>query len=151
MDISVWGPAMWQSMHSISFAYPEQPSHHEQAAAFSFLQSLCTLLPCPQCRMHYAAYLKSTIPSTMAGPLKSKQGLVKWTIDLHNDVNERLGKPIMPYEEVHRRFGDASTVCRAGTSSTSPAMHWMPLVVALVVATVALVVTERHRAKVCPA
>ena len=87
MRPSVWGPILWNTMHIVSLGYPDTPTQEMQAAASSFYQSLSFLIPCPICRTHYAAHLKSTPPAT-----ESKTALVEWVWTIHNKVNLDIGK-----------------------------------------------------------
>lgn len=64
-----------------------------------FLQSLGRVLPCKKCRPNYEKYI-----SDHPFDLRSRDHLVRWMIDLHNDVNKRLGKPILSYEEAHNHI-----------------------------------------------
>jgi hypothetical protein len=85
-----WGPGAWKFLHEITFFYPDHPSEVQQTQAQHLFQSLRTLLPCEECRLHYDAELTKYPPLT-----KSKDTLSQWLIDLHNRVNARLGKPIV--------------------------------------------------------
>lgn len=87
MRPSVWGPILWNTMHIVSLGYPDTPTQEMQAAASSFYRSLSFLIPCPICRTHYAAHLKSTPPAT-----ESKTALVEWVWAIHNKVNVDIGK-----------------------------------------------------------
>lgn len=69
--------------------YPQEPSYSEKKAAKEFFDSLQHLIPCPICKQHYVSHLAKT----PVGPsLDNRKDLFRWTIDLHNEVNEMLGK-----------------------------------------------------------
>ena len=85
----VWGPFFWHTMHIVALGYPVSPTYSDKKAAKEFYDSLQVLIPCPTCRNHYTSHL-AKIP---IGPsLDSRKDLFRWTIDLHNEVNEMLGK-----------------------------------------------------------
>ena len=85
----VWGPFFWHTIHIAALGYPQQPSYSDKKAAKEFFESLQYLIPCPICKQHYVSHL-AKIP---VGPsLDDRKDLFRWTIDLHNDVNEMLGK-----------------------------------------------------------
>lgn len=100
MPTSDWGPAAWKFLHTATFAYggPDGiASHEEQAAAKNLFESLRLMLPCKDCCSHYCGALQKR-PLT-SHVLKNRDNLSRWLVDLHNDVNERLGKPIVSFEE----------------------------------------------------
>ena len=68
-------------------------------------EALIFLIPCEVCRKHYSQHL-SVRPVTQH--LDRRQDLLKWTIDLHNTVNETLQKPRLLESEViayYKRLG----------------------------------------------
>lgn len=87
---SSWGPFFWHTMHIVALGYPQKPSYSHKKAAKDFYESLVVLIPCPVCREHYAAFLKA-LPITPF--LDRRDDLFKWTVEIHNKVNESLGKP----------------------------------------------------------
>ena len=65
------------------------------------------MLPCAICREHYKQHLAK---NPLTPFLDSRKDLLKWTIDIHNKVNKKLGKPewtevevITYYERLGRR------------------------------------------------
>jgi hypothetical protein len=94
MDPNKWGPHLWFFLHTISFNYPENPSFKNKVDYNDHYNSLKNILPCELCRVHYIQYLEQHPPD-----LSSRNALVKWTIDLHNKVNNQIGKPIYSYEK----------------------------------------------------
>lgn len=90
MPPEVWGPFFWHTIHIVAMGYPEKPTYAQKKAAKEFYESLQYLLPCSVCRQHYAQHL-AVAPITPH--LDRRQDLFKWTVDLHNAVNQSLGKP----------------------------------------------------------
>jgi hypothetical protein len=85
----VWGPFFWHTMHIVALGYPQDPSYSHKKATKEFFESLQQLIPCPICKQHYTSHM-AKMP---IGPsLDSRKDLFRWTIDLHNEVNEMLGK-----------------------------------------------------------
>ena len=97
MDPIVWGPKLWFFMHTISFNYPENPNQEDKRNYYDFFHNLKNIIPCSVCKNHYAQHLQNN-PITPS--LDTKQNLVQWVIDLHNEVNKTLGKKIYQYDEV---------------------------------------------------
>jgi hypothetical protein len=84
-------------MHIVALGYPKNPTYTDKKCAKEFYESLAFLLPCSICREHYKEYLQTTPISTF---LDSRTDLIKWTIQIHNKVNQMLGKPEWTLEEV---------------------------------------------------
>jgi hypothetical protein len=57
-----------------------------------FIDSVTNRLPCSTCRPHWLAFLEKVPPDF--GPR-----YFSWTVLAHNEVNVRLGKPMMPLAE----------------------------------------------------
>ena len=47
---SVWGPAIWLFLHTMSFNYPNNPSPQQKKQYRDFILSLQYILPCIYCR-----------------------------------------------------------------------------------------------------
>ena len=109
MDPKAWGTSAWKFLHAVTFAYPENPSTREQAAAEALFDSLRLLLPCDDCKTHFGEII-----DTRAVDTSSRQALSAWLVDAHNRVNEKLGKPRFSYDafvSANRR-----DVCTSGCS-----------------------------------
>lgn len=61
-----------------------------------FFRSLETVIPCPICRNHYSKFLKE---SPIENHVSTRDTVIQWLFDIHNHVNEQLGKPIMTWEQ----------------------------------------------------
>jgi len=97
----IWGPMFWATMHILSLAYPEEPTYSEKRAAKELFNALAHLLPCPVCRNHYKETLQKLPVETW---LDNRKSLVEWVWMVHNDVNQRLGKPTITQTEFFRRY-----------------------------------------------
>ena len=87
---SAWGPFFWHTIHIVALGYPTNPSYGHKKAAKDFYESLIFLIPCPICREHYKEHLHN---SAISPNLDRRDDLFRWTVELHNKVNEKLGKP----------------------------------------------------------
>jgi len=103
MSTSVWGPKLWYVLHLMTFNYPEIPNEYEKRHFHDFFVNLQYVLPCLKCRYHYRQTLEK-YPITPN--LDNKNSLVKWLIDIHNEVNVSTGKPIKSYNEVLQEYKD---------------------------------------------
>ena len=92
MNPEIWGPYMWFILHLITFNYPKNPSHFDKQAYADFFTALKDVLPCYNCKKHYA----KTIQAYPITPnLDTKKQLIEWLIKIHNEVNISLGKPVL--------------------------------------------------------
>ncbi len=102
---SVWGPFFWHTIHIVALGYPNEPSYAHKRAAKDFFESLAHLIPCPVCREHYATHLEK-VP--ISPHLDRRLDLFRWTVQLHNEVNKTLGKPLVSEAEAvlfYKRIG----------------------------------------------
>lgn len=58
MLTTVWGPAMWHFLHTMSFNYPNQPTVLQKKQYRDFILSLEHVLPCKYCRINFKDNLK---------------------------------------------------------------------------------------------
>lgn len=116
MDPSLWGASLWRSLHAVAMGYPERPSAADTAAYRRFYADLHAVLPCQTCADHYKAYVSNN-PITDRD-IASADALFAWTVRLHNDVNARLGKPVMSLEEA--RDALAHPMCAPAPVPASP-------------------------------
>jgi hypothetical protein len=112
-----WGPAAWKFLHSVTFAFPENPTLQDQQDAESLFLSLRSMLPCQACREHYESEIALHPPDT-----RSRQILSRWLVDLHNRVNSRLGKSIVSYSNAESlySFGQCPSNCNSRVRSLTP-------------------------------
>ena len=97
MDPNLWGPSGWYFLHSLTYSYPDNPTKKEEDAAIQFFNSLGTLLPCTVCKVNYDKHFKE---NNIANCVSSRNELIKWLIDIHNQVNMDNGKPMVSYKSV---------------------------------------------------
>lgn len=99
MDPHVWGPGAWLFLHSITLNYPHDPTPRDKENIVSLFTMVGKNLPCFYCRENYLRHLKEYPIQT-----NSKIELVNWLIDVHNDVNKELGKPVLPRQEAMEKI-----------------------------------------------
>ena len=96
-DIRSWGPNTWKALHTITMAYPREPTQKEKEQFKAFFTSIQNVLPCPQCRLHYRQHLTSFPLSDAV--LSSTRSLFNWLVDVHNAVNAQNNKALYTYEQ----------------------------------------------------
>lgn len=92
---------IWNIIHSISFNYFDNPDENIMKQTHDFFNVEMIKITCQHCRRHYKKYLDK---SDLENICKTKSSLIKWTIDLHNDVNKRKQKPELSYSEVYKLY-----------------------------------------------
>ena len=97
MDPNVWGPHAWQFLHSITLAYPDNPTDNDKQSHSQFFDSLKNILPCDKCKYHYAQTLET---NPIENHLEDKESLFRWLVDVHNRVNVENSKKEYSYDEV---------------------------------------------------
>ena len=98
---NIWGPPAWTFLHTVTYNYPENPTEDDKRNFYNFFMNLQHVLPCEKCKAHYKQNIKKY---DLKNNLGSRQELVKWLIDLHNDINKDNGKPVWSYSEVYNKY-----------------------------------------------
>lgn len=81
-----WGPYFWGVLHLGCLAESITPE---------FINMYPSVIPCGMCGQHFAELIKEMPFPDSSDPLV----LFKWSVDVHNIVNQRTGKPILTVEE----------------------------------------------------
>jgi len=116
LDAQAWGASGWTFLHACVFSYPERdPTAAMRQSAFWLLRSLDHMLPCEKCAEHYR-YATRHVTSPQHNVFNTRSALSRFYVDLHNDVNERLSKPIVSYDKVERAYAN-NTKCPPDGSS----------------------------------
>jgi hypothetical protein len=107
---SVWGPAMWHYLHSMSFNYPVEPTNKDKIVYKKFILSLQHVLPCKYCRTN----LKNNFNQY---PLKSchmnnRETFSRYVYNLHEIINKMLNKTSnLTYIDVRERYEHFRSRC----------------------------------------
>jgi hypothetical protein len=100
---TVWGPAIWHSLHTISFNYPVNPTVEEKNNYRNYVLSLQNILPCGACRKNLRMNLKQ-LPLKMSH-MESRDSFSRYIYDLHELVNKMLKKKSnLSYCDVRERY-----------------------------------------------
>jgi hypothetical protein len=84
-----WGPPLWKFIHTIcNFDFADNKPY--VIRTIENLKALSGAIPCYKCRLLYDEKLKQL---DTIDPSESLV-LYKWSIELHNEVNKKLNKPI---------------------------------------------------------
>jgi hypothetical protein len=82
---SKWGPHFWMTLHIACLGC------QDYKALTEFVEGYMYIIPCLSCRQHFEEVL-------VENPVPETGDFFKWSVDVHNIVNKRLGKPEFSYE-----------------------------------------------------
>ena len=100
---SVWGPAQWHMLHTISFNYPVKPTLEEKKQYRNYVISLQNILPCGACRKNLKMNFKH-LPLLMKH-MESRDSFSRYIYNLHELVNKMLKKTSnLTYCDVRERY-----------------------------------------------
>lgn len=110
MLTTVWGPAMWHYLHTMSFNYPVKPTIRDKKHYKEFILKLRHVLPCGKCRDNLQSNFKKLPLKSCA--MKSRYTFSKYIYDLHELINTMLGKRSgLTYEAVRERYEHFRSRC----------------------------------------
>lgn len=95
-----WRPSMWKLLHSL--AAVSDPRLGKDDPFWVFYAAMPKLIPCSTCRNEWIAMSKRTpIERFMSRPAED---VLRMTVDMHNEVNRRLGKPEVSFEDAKKLY-----------------------------------------------
>jgi hypothetical protein len=86
-----WGPLFWGALHVAALGC----SNRENLV--HFVECYKAIIPCMTCRQHFEEVLSSNPVPAVSNPVE----LFAWTVEVHNLVNKRLGKPVISPEDAY--------------------------------------------------
>ena len=110
MLTTIWGPALWHFLHTMSFNYPVEPTCSDKHHYRDFILSLKHVLPCGKCRKNLAKNL-ALLPLELSN-MKSRETFSKWVYHFHEAVNTMLKKKSgLTYADVRERYENFRARC----------------------------------------
>jgi len=90
-----WGPSLWQFIHTVTILDFDDPDVQQRAVtvAIQLLHGIVSIIPCKKCIVSYNEFLQK-IDATHS----ERMALFRYGVEYHNHVNQKLGKPVLPYE-----------------------------------------------------
>ena len=85
-----WGPPKWKEIHL-------QSLDNNHVKFIKTLKNIERAIPCPRCVAHFRQYMKTH-------PIRPGTDLIKWGINFHNSVNQRIGKRSLSYTEALKQI-----------------------------------------------
>jgi hypothetical protein len=110
MLTTVWGPAAWHLLHTISFNYPVNPTEENKKHYSEFVTNLSNVLPCKYCRINLKNNFKAY--PIKSCHMKSRDTFSKYIYNLHEMINRMLGKKSgLSYCDVRERYEHFRSRC----------------------------------------
>jgi hypothetical protein len=110
MISSVWGPAMWHYLHTMSFNYPVNPTADDKENYRNFVLNLKYVLPCKYCRKNLKTNFKQ-LPLKMSD-MKDRETFSRYVYELHELINRMLHKKSnLSYCDVRERYEHFRSRC----------------------------------------
>ena len=95
----ILGRASWTFLHTMSVNYPDEPTAQQKADMLQLISLFGHFYPCKVCSEHFSEELVALPPR-----VGSRWELSQWLCELHNSVNERLGKPAFACSQVYDQW-----------------------------------------------
>jgi FAD-linked sulfhydryl oxidase len=95
------GRSTWTFLHTMAAYYPESPSDKQQNEMEAMMRTFSKYYPCSDCSYYMKEWMKGHPPMT-----QNRESFSLWMCNMHNEVNERLGKPIFDCSKVDERWLD---------------------------------------------
>ncbi len=109
IDPMIFGPGTWIATHVLALVSDQ----NEDYAFYSlYIYRMVHALPCGQCRKHGVRYIDKY-------PVPKSGSMFNWSIDFHNAVNKRLGKPEMSIEQAKTRYENTEIVLKNQTTGNT--------------------------------
>jgi hypothetical protein len=108
MQANEWGPSAWKFLHTVTFAYPQDPDEETKKHYKDLFSTLRYTLPCSFCRNYYTEMYKHIIIDPY---LDSREGLTFWLFIIHNLVNRKLERSLANFEDIVLEYENNRARC----------------------------------------
>ncbi|KAI0842768.1 ERV/ALR sulfhydryl oxidase domain-containing protein [Hypoxylon sp. FL0890] len=89
------GRSTWKFFHTMMARFPDKPTEEDSLALKTFIQLFARLYPCGDCARHFQKLLTQYPPQ-----VSSRNAAAGWACFVHNQVNERLKKPLFDCNQI---------------------------------------------------
>lgn len=100
----IFGPKMWSVLHTAASAYPVYPKENEIEEMKYFIIGLPAAIPCVKCKTDTRNFINTFSSNYM---FTNRETLFAFTVELHNYVNRKLGKPELSMDSAKKLWGFA--------------------------------------------
>jgi len=110
---TIWGATFWNILHELFYYYPDNTTNEIKNKYKQFIINFQNIIPCETCQTNFSKHLlKYPISNKI---FLSKNNLLEWSINIHNEVNimhnkhiYTLNEYIKEYEEEKRIYGESN-------------------------------------------
>ena len=108
MDPAFWGRSTWKYLHTLTFAYPMNPTQEDKIKMYNYFTQLPEFIPCAECANSFRLYLQY-IPVNEY--LDNTHSLVYWLYSIHFLVNQKLKKTNTNLDIIVKEYLSHKTEC----------------------------------------
>ena len=124
-----FGPYYWGVLHLACLG------GIDPAALQALVSLFPAILPCGTCGVHFAEVINDNpLPET-----DDTDALFKWSVDVHNTVNERLKKPLVTYEDALKHW------LTMPAEAPAPKSQWDIKTILIIILLIALILSILYR------
>jgi len=100
-----WGEPTWNFFHTVAEKIKPELFDQYKTELFEIIKTVCKSLPCPDCARHASEYMEKINFYN----IRTKTELQRMLWIFHNEVNQRKGFPLFPYESLGEKYSRAVT------------------------------------------
>ena len=101
-----WGEPTWFLFHTISYKIKDEYFLNIREELLNTIYTIATNLPCPDCANHAKEYLDRV----HFLKIKTKDELIVLLYRFHNELNQKKGFNIFPFENLNEKYSKANTI-----------------------------------------
>lgn len=100
----VWGPHFWFFLQSMAVHYPTTPNDLLKKKYYNLFENLPLFVP----HEKIGNDLIELFDKYPVSPyLENRESLLKYIHFIHNKINEKIGKPLISFDEAQKNYYDA--------------------------------------------
>lgn len=127
MEPKNWGKFGWGFIHNVALGYPQDITYMKKEQYRKFFEVIGHILPCLDCQEHYKKLIIEYPPV-----LINKDTLFKWTVDIHNKVNNKLKKKQITYEQAYNIWTKSKIIKNKNKNQFNIKIYYLIFLVLLV-------------------
>ena len=104
LDPQIWGPHYWFFLHTLSMTYPVYPNAVTKKKYYEFINNLPLFIPIENISSEFQKLLQKY---PIAPYLDTRKTFIQWLHFIHNKINTKLEKPIIPIEKFYINYYEA--------------------------------------------
>jgi|SaaInlStandDraft_7_1057024.scaffolds.fasta_scaffold08731_2 hypothetical protein len=140
----IWGPHGWKFIHFIVLGYPNYPTKQDKETYKNFFLLFANIIPCKICSNHFKQNLQKHPLNDKT--LNDKISLIKWSIEMHNEVNKANGKKIYSFDEGMKMIfnGNKPYNCSKSIKHFSKSIHYEWIIIIILIGIIIYLVNNNE-------